>query len=323
MERSWPDAWQDALYGPRGFYRSPAGPAGHFATATHGTTGRVLARALLRLAAEHGLGQVVDVGAGRGELAAHLYAVQQELGATSPRVHVTGVDVVRRPADLHPDVDWVLSPGGAALPDELADLTGVLVVAHEWLDVVPCVVAEVDDQTVLRERHVDTGTGTESWGPPLAGEELAWAGEHWFPTTPGERVEVGLARDRAWADLVSRVTSGTLVAVDYGHVVGARPPHGTLTAYREGRLTAPVPDGSCDLTAHVAMDTLDADELLDQRTMLHRLGVAGATPPVALARTDPPAYLQALEDAGAAGALLARGGFGDFLWAVKRVGPRD
>jgi SAM-dependent MidA family methyltransferase len=182
------------------------------------------------------------------------------------------------------------------------------------------VVAEVDEDTVLRERHVEPATGAEAWGPPLAGADLAWAGEHWFTTTPGERVEVGLSRDRAWADLLSRLDSGLAVAIDYGHVTGGRPAHGTLTAYREGRLTTPVPDGSCDLTAHVAMDSLDHDELVDQRTALLRLGVSGATPPVELARTDPTAYLRALEDAGAAGALTARGGFGDFLWAFKRRG---
>jgi len=320
VERSWPDAWQEALYGRRGFYRSPRGPAGHFTTATHGSTGRVLARALLRLAAQHGVRQVVDVGAGRGELLSHLYAVLPGSAPASPPLRLVGTDVVPRPPDLPADVGWVRSPGGAELPDELSDLTDALVVAHEWLDVVPCVIAEVDDRTVLRERHVDTVTGAEAWGPPLAGEELAWAGEHWFPTTPGFRVEVGLARDRAWAELVGRVSSGVVLAVDYGHVAGTRPTHGTLAAYRRGRLTTPVPDGSCDLTAHVAMDSLDHDELVDQRTALRRLGVDGSPPPVELARADPPAYLRALEEAGAAAALTARGGFGDFLWALKRRG---
>lgn len=316
----WRDAWQEALYGRHGFYRSPDGPAAHFATATHGATGRVLAQALLGLAAENGLTSIVDVGAGRGELLGHLCAARPVERAGAAPVHLTGVDVVRRPVDLPVGVDWVLSRGGADLPDELSGLSDTLVVAHEWLDVVPCQVAEVDADTVLRERHVDPSTGVESWGPPVAGEQLQWAGEHWFTTIPGERVEVGLTRDRAWADLVDRVDSGLLLAVDYGHVAGGRPPHGTLAAYRKGRLVDPVPDGSCDLTAHVAMDTLDHDELVDQRTALHRLGVDAGTPPLDLARTDPAAYLAALERSSAAALLTARGGFGDFLWAIKRRG---
>ena len=119
---------------------------------------------------------------------------------------------------------------------------------------------------------------------------------------------------------MGRVTRGLVVAVDYGHRGGDRPAAGTLTAYRRGQQVAPVPDGTCDLTAHVAMDSLDHDELVDQRTALRGLGVDGRTPPIELAATDPQAYLQALAATSAAAALVAPGGFGDFLWAVKRVG---
>jgi SAM-dependent MidA family methyltransferase len=316
----WEQAWQEALYGPHGFYRSPVGPAGHFTTATQGLTGALLAEAFVHLAREQGLTGIVDVGAGRGELLTHLCAAGTPAEGQRAPLRLLGVDVVSRPPDLPPEVDWLPSPGGEALPHELRRLTDVLVVAHEWLDVVPCVVAEVDRETTLRERHVDPATGKESWGPPLAGRALAWAGEHWFTTTPGDRVEVGLSRDAAWADLLSRVARGVVLAVDYGHRAGARPARGTLTAYRHGREVDPVPDGRCDLTAHVAMDSLDHDELLDQRTALRALGIRGDPPDHALARTDPLAYLRALERSSAAAALTARGGFGDFLWAVKRVG---
>ena len=317
---AWEQAWQEALYGPHGFYRSPDGPAGHFTTAAHGATGALLADALLRLARENGLRSVVDVGAGRGELLTHLYAACAAAEGPPAPLRLVGVDVVRRPEDLPADVEWLPSPGGAALPDELRNLTDALVVAHEWLDVVPCLVAEVADDTTLRERHVDPATGDESWGPPLAGEALAWAGEHWFTTTPGDRVEIGLSRDAAWAELLSRIASGVAVAVDYGHRAGARPDNGTLTAYRRGHQVDPRPDGTCDLTAHVAMDSLDHDDLLDQRTALRGLGIRAEPPDHAMARTDPVGYLRALERSSAAAALTARGGFGDFLWAVKRVG---
>jgi SAM-dependent MidA family methyltransferase len=94
----WVDAWQDSLYGPQGFYRSEAGPRAHFSTATHGPTGRLLAEALLRLADEHGLRHVVDVGAGRGELLQHLYAAR-------PALRLTGLDVVARPEGLPDPVE--------------------------------------------------------------------------------------------------------------------------------------------------------------------------------------------------------------------------
>jgi SAM-dependent MidA family methyltransferase len=311
--KAWVEAWQDALYGPRGFYRSPAGPRAHFSTATHGPTGRVLAEALLRLADDRGLAHVVDIGAGRGELLEHLYAAR-------PALRLTGLDVVARPEGLPAPVEWLVSPGGAGLPEGLRDLDRVLVLAHEWLDVVPCPVAEVDDEGRLRHRLVEPDTGTEGWGPPVAGDVLAWAGHHWFTTTPGDRVEIGTTRDAAWQDLLARVRSGVAIAVDYGHTGGDRPAQGTLAAYREGVVVDPVPDGTCDLTAHVAMDSLDHDDLLDQRTLLRGLGVDGRVPPHELAQRDPQGYLRGLERASAAAALTDPGGFGGFLWAVKELG---
>jgi SAM-dependent MidA family methyltransferase len=310
---AWRRAWQEALYGDHGLYRQPAGPQGHFLTATHGTPGAALAGALVHLAREHGLTQVVDIGAGRAELL-------RQLHAAGPTLRLTGVEVVPRPEELPPEVTWLVSPGGAALPDGLRGLRDALVVAHEWLDVVPCPVAEVDETGVLRHRWVEPSTGTESWGPPVDGEDLRWAVAHWPASTPGQRVEIGLARDRSWSGLLARIETGVALAVDYGHRGGERPAFGTLTAYRAGRQVSPVPDGTCDLTAHVAMDTLDHDELLDQRTALRGLGVVAGRPPRELARTEPAAYLRALERSSAAAALTRPGGFGDFLWAVKRVG---
>jgi SAM-dependent MidA family methyltransferase len=310
---AWRDAWQQALYGPGGFYREAGGPSRHFTTATHGVLGRSLARALVQLARDRGLAHIVDIGAGRGELLAHL-------AAADPGLRLTGVDVVSPPATLPDTVGWVVSRGGPSLPESLEPLDGVLVLAHEWLDVVPCDIAEVDAAGVLRLRLVDPSTGTESWGERVEGAPLAWAQQHWPTAEPGERVEIGLTRDEAWAGLLSRIRAGVAVAVDYGHRGGERPPQGTLAAYRGGVRTEPVPDGTCDLTAHVAMDTLDHDDLIDQRTALRGLGLDGSTPPITLASSDPAGYLRALEESSACRALMGRGGFGDFLWAIKHVG---
>ncbi len=53
----WEVAWQDALYGHRGFYRRTEGPGGHFATSAqglpHGTA--LLASAVVALARRHRL----------------------------------------------------------------------------------------------------------------------------------------------------------------------------------------------------------------------------------------------------------------------------
>jgi hypothetical protein len=79
------------------------------------------------------------------------------------------------------------------------------------------------------------------------------------------------------------------------------------------------PDGSRDVTAHVAVDAV-ADSvggsLERQRDALARLGVDGTRPPLELAQSDPPRYLAELALASEAAELRARGGWGDFWWIV-------
>ena len=86
-----------------------------------------------------------------------------------------------------------------------------------------------------------------------------------------------------------------------------------------------MPDGSCDITAHVALDAcaLPGARLLAQRDALRALGVKGARPPLALASTEPAAYVRALASAGEAAELTAAGGLGDFGWLVQPVGIPD
>lgn len=323
----WEQAWQSALYGASGFYRDPTGPGGHFTTATHGAPGRVLARALLAWADLLGCDGLVDVGAGRGELLGHLRTL-------APGRPLTGVDVVGRPDGLPGDIGWLESPGGSRLPDDLRPVDA-LVVAHEWLDVVPCPVVEIDADGTPRVVLVEAETGAETLGPELGGADLHWCQQFWpailgSTAEPdrhaevgrgaevGRRAEVGRPRDLAWSALLDAMDGGAAIAVDYGHTAGDRPPGGSLAAYRSGVVVAPVPDGSCDLTAHVAVDSLRHDELLRQREALQRVGVSGRTPDHASARSEPARYLAALAEASHAATLLAPGSFGDFWWVVSR-----
>ena len=312
--RTWQQAWTEALYGDGGFYRRPEGPAGHFTTATHGVAGGLLAEALLRLVEREGLRQVVDVGCGRGEL---LTAIADR---APDEIGLLGVDVVDRPDGLAPRIDWLTSPGGPHLPD-LGRPTDALVLAHEWLDVVPCEIARADADGTLRTIGVEEDG--EHLGEPLPSPDAAWV-ERWWPGPhePGAIVEVGRARDEAFATLVGHVGSGLVLAVDYGHRAGDRPVGGTFIGYRDGVACPPLPDGSTDLTAHVAMDSLGADELRTQREELRDLGVDGRRPPIGLAGTNPAGYLAALERVSHAGALTGPG-VGDFLWATRRVTAPD
>jgi SAM-dependent MidA family methyltransferase len=311
----WKQAWDQALYGKSGFYRQVEGPAGHFSTATQGIPqiGEMLARSLLKLMDQEGLDTFVDMGCGRGELLEHVHRL-------SPQSHCIGVDIVDRPRLSEP-ISWIQSPGGRQLPDELDGLSDTLVFANEWLDVVPCPIAEMDEDWELRQVLVKVPSGEERLGEIVSGTDREWC--QWFwpidRLEPGDRLEIGETRDTAWDDLLGRIASGLAVAVDYGHTIDSRPPPGSLTGFRQGRQVLPIPDGSCDLTAHVAMDSLTHDELLDQRTALRQLGISGQTPPHDLARSDPMAYLRGLSTASAAAALTAKGGFGDFMWAFSHA----
>jgi SAM-dependent MidA family methyltransferase len=315
----WQQALQEALYGVWGFYRADRGPGGHFTTSTQGAPGlgETFAEALVALARHASLTSFVDIGAGRGELLEQVHRI-------APDLSCLGVDVSDRPSLPEP-VGWLTSHGGPDLPDRLTGLTGVLVVANEWLDVVPCTVAELDEDLVPRTVLVDPCTGAERLGETLSDAELDWCrgeAQNWpmQGAQPGDRVEVGLARDRAWSDLVSRVDHGLAVAIDYGHLRTSRPAGGSLTGFRRGSSCAPIADGSCDLTAHVAVDSLAHTELVTQREALRRLGIAGSLPDRELAAKDPAAYLAALTRSSAATALLAPEGLGGFWWVVVNRG---
>ncbi|MBQ1050967.1 SAM-dependent methyltransferase [Micromonospora sp. C51] len=148
---------------------------------------------------------------------------------------------------------------------------------------------------------------------------------------PMGRAEIGRTRDVAWADALRRVDRGLALAVDYGHLRAERPIDGTLTGYRAGRQVPPVPDGSCDVTAHVAMDSVASSGervarcayvLTSQREALRALGADGGRPALSLASSDPAGYLRALATASAAAELTDPGGLGGHWWLWQPVGLR-
>ncbi|MFJ8543889.1 SAM-dependent methyltransferase [Streptomyces sp. NPDC093586] len=402
--RGWREASADALYGPAGFYRGPEGPAGHFRTSVHASPlfAGAVARLLCRV--DEALGRpaslaFVDMAAGRGELVTGVLAALPADVAARTRAYA--VEVAGRPDGLDRRIAWLAEPPRG--------VTGLLF-ANEWLDNVPVDVAEVDADGVAR-RVLVRGDGSERLGEPVDGADAEWLARWWpLPGEEGLRAEIGLPRDTAWASAVSTLERGLAVAADYAHTRDTRPPFGTLTGFREGRETAPVPDGTCDITAHVALDacatagaangagrgtgpgtggtgpgtggsgsgtggsgsgtggsgsgavrtgrdtsapvshpggtgrgaaeavealrrpgrpacaparTPPGARLLPQRDALRTLGVTGARPPLALASTDPAAYVRALASASEAAELTASGGLGDFLWLLQPVGPVD
>lgn len=313
----WREAAERALYGPGGFFRRER-PAAHFRTSVHASPLFAVAVARLLERVDDELGHpaelaLVDVGAGGGELLTGvLDVVPATLGA---RLRPYAVEKAPRPENLDARVAW-----SGELP---RGLTGLLF-ANEWLDNVPVEVVETDTEGVPRHVLVRARDGAERLGDPVTGQDAAWL-RRWWPVEgapAGTRAEIGRGRDAAWAAAVASLEAGLAVAVDYGHLAGGRPPYGTLTAFRAGReVSPPVPDGSCDLTAHVAMDACAGPGavLRTQREALGALGVSGARPPLSLASSDPAGYVRALARAGEAAELTDPSGLGGFLWLEQPV----
>jgi len=338
----WSTAMERALYGPDGFYRTQGGPAAHFRTSVHASPLFAAAIARLLLETDEALGRpseiaLVDVGAGSGELLeavrAHLLSIDKHHPdhanaagySMIDRLQLIAVELADRPDNLTSDIEW---------RNDLPDVTSVtgLLIANEWLDNVPC---DVVQSTPDGWRAIDVATdGTECLGAAPDLEQQAWLSTWWpsdrssDPDQTSARAEIGLRRDAAWQRAVAVLGRGVAVAIDYAHVRTSRPLFGTLTGYAHGRQTVPIPDGSCDITAHVALDSCAAAAAAthaewtihsNQRTVLHSLGITGARPDLSLASSDPRGYLRALSQASAAAELTDEAGLGGFGWLVQGV----
>ena len=297
----------EALYGEEGFYRRPGTPARHFRTAAHTSPLWAAAWAGLaeRVAADVDAMTVVEVGAGAGELIGGL------AGLVPEHWRLVAVEMCPRPPRLPGRVEWT---------DTVPSSFDGLLVAVEWLDVVPVEVVERTEEGV----HVVevSADGRERIGRRVDPDAADWLRQWWPPAEVGDRAEVGRSRDVAWRDAVGHLRRGVAVAVDYA-ADPRRDVAGSLTGYRAGRQVAPVPDGTCDLTAHVLIESCAAavndatTRVVLQRDALRALGVHGTRPSY---DDDARAYLAALQRAGEGAELLDRDGLGGFTWLVHARG---
>ena len=329
-----------------GFYMRPAGGRagrgpGHFLTAPEvgPLFGAVLARALDAWWAE--LGEpvpftVVDWGAGPGTLARSVLAAE-------PRCMIAGamrlVLVDSSPAQraLHPNHPIVTSTARAsdALPQGAS--AGV-VVANELLDNLPFDVARrtTDGWEELRVTVDDSSAGFALTPMPASSELVAG-----LPDVPaGARMPVQRAARRWVAEAHQLVGPGWIVAFDYGaaaSVLAGRARLSTdpaaglgwLRTHRDHHggswwLTDP---GSCDITADVALDQVQADHRAQVCTQAEFLRAHGVGDLVAEGRalwTDRAgvgdlAAFRARSRVSEAEALLdpaGMGGFNTLVWTV-------
>ncbi len=300
----WRDAWQQALYGPGGFYRS-AIPGDHFRTSVHASA--QFAGTVLQFVRRQRLRAVIDYGAGNGELLRHLADM-------APDLSLTAVELRPRPADLPASIGWVT---------ELPDHFDGLLFANELLDNVPCDVVERDESGAVRIVEVDPWSGRERRGDLADPALVEWLDRWWPLEQSGDRAEVGLARDRFWQGACGRIASGASLAIDYGHLRDYRPVLGTIRSYRAGHETPLSLDGHHDLTAHVSIDSLASEvgaTVGRQRDLLRDLGLTANRPDLSLATSDPVGYIHALSATSEAEELVASPGLGDLHWVLGRHG---
>ena len=253
-------AWNDANPGPQGFYRRKR-PHQHFATeAQTGLLAEALARWIRRIAerwTEDRIVDVVDIGAGSGELLLSLHQLLNRTRLSTHRGRRAGATgrIARRDS-------WITGEAPKALSSTWPDgVTGV-VLAHEWLDDLPIDVVARDQQDVVREILVDPRTGLETLGDPVGSDTDAgrWLDRRRGPVR--DRAEVGLHRDAAWRAVCAAIRSGAALAIDYAHLrterESGRYDAGSITGYSNGATHWPIPDGSMNITAHVALDACAA-----------------------------------------------------------------
>jgi SAM-dependent MidA family methyltransferase len=343
------DRFQElALYDPDGGYYERAGRvgrAGDFVTGPswHPAFGRTMARIARRLWEEEkeisekggettprGTREpidIVDVGAGEGELLAAAHAALESWGIRE-EFRLIGVErsAVRRhlAAEKCAGVEWVRSF------EEISRVRGLLV-AYELFDALP-VRALFFEGEELRERVVTLGPGGEgfAWGlaPCADGAELIERFQaQGIHLLRNQRLEVRSAAPRLAQAIGERLSSGLLLVFDYGApakaLYGPSRPNGTLEAFVSHTVTRDVlsEPGSRDITAWVDFtELLDAfgssgleiHGLVSQARLLSAAGIA----------SDAAAAKDAAER-NALAALFAPGGMGELIRvAVASRGTR-
>lgn len=256
------DAFQGAsLYDPAGgYYERPGrvGRSGDFVTGAswHPAFARCLLRIATRLADELGGPiDVVDVGAGEGELLGHLADARPK----GSGLRLAGVErsETRRAAAAARVPDARFHADVSGLPDRIAGL----VVAYELFDALPVRALRVGEDGALLERFVGLDEeGAFAWvesrcedGPAL----LAALARRGASPEPGQLLEVRPGVPELARVLARRLDRGLLLAFDYGAptraLYGPARTGGTLEAFVGHAVTRDVlsEPGSRDVTAWV------------------------------------------------------------------------
>jgi SAM-dependent MidA family methyltransferase len=251
-----------ALYTPGlGYYAAGAtklGWAGDITTAPENTPlfGRTLAHAIAPALAATG-GDVLELGAGSGRLAADLLGELERLDALPARYAILepSPDLAARQRALLADERPHLLARIGWLDTLPAAFNGVIL-GNEVLDALPVDVVHWTD-TGPRARGAAHEKGRFVWREQPIGDAALRARAETLALAPGYVSEISLAAEGLIRALATCLENGLILMLDYGFEAGVyyHPQRymGTLRAhYRHHALDDPFHlPGLCDLTAHV------------------------------------------------------------------------
>jgi SAM-dependent MidA family methyltransferase len=251
-----------ALYAPGlGYYAAGAmkfGAAGDFVTAPELTPlfGRTLAHAIAPVLIETG-GEVLELGAGSGRLAADVLGELQRIGALPTRYAILEVSadlrqrqqetIAREWPHLAERVQWL-----DALPEHF---NGVIL-GNEVLDALPVELVQWTETGPLVRGVVMEGEGF-AWQDRPIDDPVLRARADALNLAPGYLSEINLAADALIASLAQCLNHGLILMIDYGfgqaEYYHPQRHMGTVMCHRAHRAdTDPLADvGLKDITAHV------------------------------------------------------------------------
>ncbi|MEQ1662371.1 MAG: SAM-dependent methyltransferase [Thiobacillus sp.] len=266
---SFADYMEAVLYTPGlGYYAAGAtkfGAAGDFVTAPEMTPlfGRTLAHAIAPVLRDTG-GDILELGAGSGALAADLLLELERLGTLPARYCILDVSadlaarqratLAQRAPHLLARVSWL-----DALPDAF---TGVIL-GNEVLDALPVELVHWTEHGPL-QRGVRLDGEQFGWHDRAIADPKLRTRAEALDLPPGYVSEIGMAATALVQTLAGTLSHGLVLLIDYGfsqHTFYHPQRHmGTLRAhYRHHALDDPfyLP-GLCDLTAHVDFSAIAA-----------------------------------------------------------------
>lgn len=324
----WVDAWiraADTFYAQQW-------PTDHFATSPDQSN--AVAQGLVRLLRDtveylQASGytdpiEIWEVGGGDGEL---MTQVLELATAQHPEVVFSAHVIEQRPRPVHLPIAITWIHGSA--PRDLPSSINGMIVAHEFLDDVPLAIAQYTQTGELRYVEVDALTGKEQLGDPVCDGDRTWIHQWWPRSINGERIEIGRTRDHIWSTMAATVSTGLAIAIDYAHThderVSGRFSGGTLRGYNRGYPCQPIPDGSMNITAHVALDSCASaaeqacaprqltTQFISQRDALRTLvqpRPRGNSPDEMLVALAEQSHVELARDSNS---------FGAFTWLIHRI----